>query len=188
MAGYFPEGHVIKVEREIIMTRILLLMTLNLFSLLAGCAALDAYNLARTTVFDPTDIDIKVEEHQEHYKRQSNNNGSMYIVWYATFAKVKQSMSGIYIYVNGKRVSAVKHNTYTVLDLSPGRYKISVGDKSNHEEPITIQINAGDDLYYSTGIRINILMPDSLFLIKNEDTKYAKNTISKCTYVTPQQS
>ena len=159
-------------------------MTLILFLLLPGCIVLDSYSLVKHTVLDPTDIGVSLIKHDKHYVREDSTKGSLYIFWSSTFATVKRYMSGIYVYVDGERKSAVAHGTYTVIDLPPGTYSVSIGDYSNIEKVRKIQVKKNDNLYYRVGIENNLIMPDSLYFEADESAEYAKSIISDATYVT----
>lgn len=159
---------------------------LPIFFAVTGCVALDAYNVVSGTILDPTDVGVEVVKHDAHHKITDKSKGYIYVTWNSTFAKAKHYMSGIYIYINNKRTSAVTHGTYTVIEVDPGNYEIAVGDMDSKEEAKTINVAAGQIFYYDTGIRSNLIMPDSLYLIKEEDPKQARKRIDKSSYVSLQ--
>ena len=166
--------------------KLLNIIVLPIFFILTGCTALDTYDVVRGTILDPTDVGVKVVKHDAHHKITDNSKGYIYVTWYSTFAKAKHYMSGIYIYINNKPTSAVTHGTYTVIEVEPGNYEIAVGDMDSKEEVRTINIAAGQIHYFDTGIRSNLIMPDSLYLIKEEDSNQARKRVDKSTYVSLQ--
>lgn len=166
--------------------RIILLVLASLL-LLPGCTAFNVYQIATNTIFDPTDLEVSVLKHKDHYKRSSRSHGSLFVTWESYRPAIKNIMSGIYIYVNGKRAGAVTYNTYTVIDLKPGTYKISIGDSSNQHETKVIHINENQDLYYRAGVNPKFFVADALFLIKYPEPNRALKTIFELTYVTLEQ-
>lgn len=152
--------------------------------LLYGCAAYENYRLVKNTLLDPTSLDVEVIRHENHYKRTDLNKGSVFIMWSATLINAKQDFSGIYIYVNGKKESAVKRGTYTVVELMPGSYEIAVGDSDNIKSSKTIEVVVNQSEYYRTGLQSNPISPNSLYLTRVDSEKTAKAIISKSRYVT----
>ena len=152
--------------------------------LLSGCNTFRVYQIATNTIFDPTDLEVSVLKHKDHYKRLSRRHGSLYVTWKSNRPAIKNIMSGIYIYVNGKRAGAVTYNTYTVIDLKPGTYKVSIGDSNNQHETKVIQIYENQDLYYRAGVDPNFFVADALFFIKYPEPNHALKTIFELTYVT----
>ena len=162
-----------------------LLSLISVLSLASGCAVVDAYQFANQTIFSPTDIDVSIVEHNTHYKKPSNGQGSLYVIWKASKLTGHGAMSGVYIYIDGKQAGALTRNTYTVVDLEPGTYMISVGDSSSQNNNKSIRIAKNQSIYYSTGIRNNLVTADELYLQKFSDEKSAKESMTKLIYVTP---
>ena len=152
--------------------------------LLSGCNTFRVYQIATNTIFDPTDLKVSVLTHKAHYKRSSKKHGSLFVTWKSNRPAIKNIMSGIYIYVNGKRAGAVTYNTYTVIDLKPGTYKVSIGDSSNQHETKVIHINGNQDLYYRAGVNPNFFVADALIFVEYPEPNHAYTTISELTYVT----
>ena len=155
--------------------------------LLSGCNAFRAYQIANSTIFDPTDLEVSVLKHEDHYKKSNKNYGSLFVTWKSYRPAIKNVMSGIYIYVNGKRAGAVTYNTYTVIELLPGTYKVSIGDASNQHETKVIHINENQYKYYRAGVNPNFLVADALIFVEYPEPNQAYTTISELTYVTLNQ-
>lgn len=155
---------------------------------LSSCSAIDAYQAANQYVFSPTDFGVEVDEHAEHHKRLNDNYGTLYVTWLPIRTSANHSMSGIYIYVDNKPVSAVTKHTYTAIDLQPGEYQIAVGDSDDQEDVQNILISKNESLYYGTGVIVNFTVPDSLALQQYSTPEKAKETISKLKYVTLKKS
>ncbi len=152
--------------------------------MLTGCSAYENYRLVKNTLLDPTALNIEVTRHKNHYERTSSNKGSLYVMWSATLITAKQDFSGIYVYVNGRKESAVKRGTYTAIEISSGSYELSVGDSDNIKSTQSINIIENQDLYFRTGLQSNLISPNSLFLSSVENEKTARSIISKSRYVT----
>lgn len=151
---------------------------------ISGCIAVDAYNLSKNTIYKPTALDVEVVEHKEHYKRKDDSKASLYVMWPNWVGGPANMASGIYVYLNGARAGAVKHGTYTVLELAPGSYSLAVGDNESNNGDKVVNLAKGQDLYYRTGIDENLVMLDGLYLSHEDDVKYAKKSINTTTYVT----
>ena len=157
------------------------------FILLSGCSAFNAYQIANSTIFDPTDLEVSVLKHEDHYKKSSLNYASLFVTWKSYRPAIKNVMSGIYIYVNGKRAGAVTYNTYTVIELLPGTYKVSIGDANNQRETKVIHIKENQDKYYRAGVQPNFFVADALIFAEYPEPNQAYTTISGLTYVTLNQ-
>jgi hypothetical protein len=162
------------------MKRITLLIILMCAAVLTGCGPVMQ---VKNTVLNPTDYDVSVVKHELHYQNENINNGSLYVVWSSFTEQLAQSFSGIYINIDGKRAGAIKWESYTVLNLKPGSYKLSVGGEGDNDTEVEVTIVANQDVYYRAGIENNYLLPDVLTL-KKEDNAAAKDLVKKLTYVT----
>lgn len=164
------------------------LMYFPLVLALSSCSVIDAYQATNQYVFSPTDFGVEVDEHAEHHKRLNDNYGTLYVTWFPIRTTTNNSMSGIYIYVDGNPVSAVTKHTYTAIDLQPGQYQIAVGDSDDQEEIQNITISKNENLYYGTGVIVNFTVPDSLALQRYSTPEKAKETINKLKFVTLKKS
>ena len=165
--------------------KIIKLCVIGLLTIMvSGCIVVDAYNLSKNTLFKPTALDVEVVEHKGHYKRNDNNKASLYVMWPSWIGGPANMVSGIYVYLNGKREGAVKHGAYTVFELPAGSYTLSVGDNEKNNESKLINLEKGQNLYYRTGIDENLVMFDGLYLSHEDDVKFAKKSINTSIYVT----
>ena len=104
----------------------------------------------------------------------------LYMLYVHKSRTITHSFSGIRINVDGKQAGAVTWNTYTVLSLKPGTYKMSIGSE---DDQVDVTVVANQAVYYRAGIDNNLLALDTLTLNKVEDIAAAKESIKDLTYV-----
>lgn len=150
---------------------------------LSGCLAADVHRVARGAIYRPTDSTVNAVKQASRYERQESSKGSVYVFWKTNIGNLGDSAPGINIYIDGTIAGALVKNSYTVIELDPGVYEISVGDKKESTEREKIYVDAGDDIYYRTGVRRNVFMFDELVLERYTDAGYAKKVIGKSDYV-----
>jgi hypothetical protein len=104
----------------------------------------------------------------------------LYMLYVHKSRTITHSFSGIHINVDGKQAGAVTWNTYTVLSLKLGMYKMSLGSENDQ---LDVTVVANQAVYYRAGIESNYLALDALILNKVEDITAAKESIKDLTYV-----